>query len=201
MGTIVTVWAYVWLVVVIVLALASRRLGRTRMASWLVLVGLFLLSLEEPLLTFWLGWQSPKGDPDGMATLITPMARVHAIDSALFAASLMVLLGWIAFTAFRRGERWALRVLGFGLAIVAIVEVATSFLVFSRGLPLPGPGGLAGRQGFGWHPVMVGLLAWGIGLWLRRSELAASPSSGAGLQRGESARRDFAPEAPGPGAR
>jgi hypothetical protein len=41
-------------------------------------------------------------------------------------------------------------------------------VVFSRGLALPGPAGAAGRNGFGWQPLAVGLLAWAVGLRVGR---------------------------------
>ncbi|MGH9854015.1 MAG: hypothetical protein ACREBD_29570 [Blastocatellia bacterium] len=169
MSTIVTVWAYICLATVIALVVAARRIGRDRAGAWLVALGLFMLAIEEPALTFWLGLADPQGDHDGMATLITPQARAHVLDAGVFGAALAALLGWIAMTAFRRGERWARRVLSWGLAVAAATEGATTLFVFSRGLPLPGPGGAAGQNGFGWEPIAVGLLAWAAGLWLMRS--------------------------------
>jgi len=167
MSTIVTVWAYVCLAIVIALAVAARRIGRDRAAAWLVTLGLFLLAIEEPALIFWFGLADPQGDRDGMATLITPQARAHVLDAGVFGVALAALLGWIAMTAFRRGERWAGRVLSWGLAVAVATEGATTLFVFSRGLPLPGPGGAAGENGFGWEPLAVGLLAWAAGLWPR----------------------------------
>ena len=82
-GTGVIVWAAAWLAAVMTLALLSRRLGRARTAAWLIGIGVFLLALEEPALTLWLGIAGPKGDRDGMATLVTPMARAHVLDAAI----------------------------------------------------------------------------------------------------------------------
>ena len=166
MNMIVTVWAGVCLATVVAFAVAARRVGRSRAAAWLVALGLVVLVLEEPAITFWLAVTGPGADPDGMAGLITPMARAHALDAGLFGVASAVLLGWVALTAFKRGERWAQRVLRWALAVVAITEAASALLVFSRGLPLPGPGGGAGQAGFGWQPIAVGLLAWTVGLWL-----------------------------------
>ncbi|OLB73716.1 MAG: hypothetical protein AUI14_25425 [Actinobacteria bacterium 13_2_20CM_2_71_6] len=168
MSTVVNVWAAVCLTVVVALVLAARRLGRERAAAWLVVIGVVLLTLEEPALLFWLGVADPRADHDGVATLVTPMARAHIIDAGVYGVGAAVLLGWIAMTALRRGDRWARRVLAWGLAVVAATEAATVLLVFSRGLPAPGPGGEAGESGFGWSPLAVGLLAWAAGLWLTR---------------------------------
>jgi hypothetical protein len=125
-----------------------------------------MLSLEEPALTLWLGLAAPGSDRDGIAGLVTPQARAHVVDAAVFSLGLAALLVRTAAGPFRRGERWAARILTAALAVVAAAEIATSALVFSRGLPLPGPGGAAGAGGFGWQPVAVGLLAWAAGLAL-----------------------------------
>jgi hypothetical protein len=174
MGTFVTIWGYICVAIVIVLVIAARRIGQARVAVWLILFGLFLLAIEEPLLLFWLGISTPQGDSDGIATLITPLAQAHILNAAVFSTTLAVLLGWIAMTAFRRGEHWATNILTWGLIIATITEAATMFFVFSRGLPLPGPGGIAGANGFGWQPIVAGLLAWAAGLWLMRSAQRAS---------------------------
>src|SRR5215472_697756 len=97
-GTGVIVWAAAWLVVVVALALLSRRLGRARTAAWLIVIGLFLLALEEPLLTLWLSITGPKGDRDGMATLVTPMARAHVLDAAMVSIAAAIALGYVAVT-------------------------------------------------------------------------------------------------------
>jgi hypothetical protein len=172
-ATLVAAWAYACLAAVIVLVAGAGRLGRERVAASLVVLGLFMLAVEEPLLTLWLGLASPEGDRDSMATLITAQARAHVLVAALYASALMALLGWVAVTAFRRGELWAGHVLGWGWALAAVGEVAAVLLVHSRGLPIPGPGGAPGAAGFGWEPLAVGLLAWAAGLWLRRSSSAA----------------------------
>jgi hypothetical protein len=168
MYTIVSVWAGTCLAVVVTLAATARRIGRPRAAAWLVVLGVVVLTLEEPAITFWLAIAGPGMDPDGTAGLITPMARAHVLDAGLFGIASAGLLGWVTLTAFRRGERWARYLLGWGLVVVAATETASALLVFSRGLPLPGPGGVAGHAGFGWQPVVVGLLAWATGLWLAR---------------------------------
>jgi hypothetical protein len=168
-NTIITAWAAAWLVVAVGLTVAARRIGPARASAWLVVLGLALLVLEEPVLTLWLASTGQRGDRDGMNGLVTPMARAHVLDAAVFGLTAAVLLGWIALTAFRRGHRWAHRVLRWGLAVTAVTEAATVLFVFSRGLPLPGPGGTAGRAGFGWQPVAAGLLAWALGLWVART--------------------------------
>jgi hypothetical protein len=180
-STIVSVWAAVCLAVVVALTAFATRLGRPRAAAWLVVIGLVVLVLEEPALTTWLAIGRPGSDGDGMAGLITPMARAHVLDAGVFGVASAGLLGWVALTAFRRGERWARHVLRWALVVVAATEVASGLLVFSRGLPLPGPGGTAGHTGFGWQPVAVGLVAWAIGLRLaprpRPAGSAAEPPS------------------------
>jgi hypothetical protein len=175
MSTAVSIWAYLWLAIVVVLTAVAPRIGKRRVAPWLVIIGLFLFSVEEPLLTFWLVLSDPRIDHDGMATLITGQARAHVFDASAVSAASLVLLGWIAMTAFRRGERWARRVLVVGWVFVAATVLTTTVFVFSRGLPVPGPGGIEGEAGFGWKPLAVALLAWAIGVVLG----SAAPSEAA----------------------
>jgi len=54
----------------------------------------------------------------------------------------------------------------------AWLVVATTALVFSRGLPLPG---VAGGNRFGWQPLAVGLFAWTAGLVLARPAPTREP--------------------------
>jgi hypothetical protein len=186
MSTIVTVWAGACLAVTVALTVAARRFGRLRAASWLVVLGVVVLVLEEPAITGWLAVAGPAADPDGTSGLITPMARAHDLDAALFGVAAAGLLVRVALTALRRGESWARHLLGWGLLVVTATEAVSVALVYSRGLPLPGPGGTAGRAGFGWQPVAVGLLAWATGLWLARPARSAgrTPSRSAAFGTG-----------------
>ncbi|MFI6322834.1 hypothetical protein ACIBG8_35235 [Nonomuraea sp. NPDC050556] len=162
------VWALLIVVIVLVLVLLRDRLGRPRAASFLVVLGLFALAGEETLLTgFWAAAPSTM-DRDGLADLVTAPARAHILDSAVLGTALFVLLGWIALTAFRRGERWAARVLAAGWFVVAAAVAVTMVTVYSRGLPLPTPGGRAEGAGYGWEQLAAGLLAWATGLWVGR---------------------------------
>jgi hypothetical protein len=180
MSTVVTIWAGVAFAMVIALAAAARRIGRSRSAAWLVVLGLVLVTLEEPVLTLWLGLSGRQGDPDGMASSVTPMARAHVLDAGVYSTAAAVLLGWIALTSFRRGEAWARRVLAWGLVVTLATGAATTLLVFSRGLPVPGTPGSAA---FGWQPVAVGLLSWATGLWLARAARPVPQASPVGASR------------------
>jgi hypothetical protein len=164
-STVINVWAGIWLVVVVALSLLARRIGAARTAPWLVVIGLFLLVGEEPALTLWLASATPSADRDGMATLITPMARAHVLDAGIVALAAVIALGYVAVRRLRTGEPRAWRVLAWGFAVALLAEVITTAFVFSRGLPVPGA---AGRDGIGWQPVAVGLLAWAAGLLLSR---------------------------------
>jgi hypothetical protein len=168
-GTVITIWALAWLVIVATLAAAARRIGTARAAAWLIAIGLFLLVIEEPALTVWLAMTGPRSDRDGMATLITPMAQAHVLDAGMVAVAVTIGLGYVTFTGVRRARRSSWRVLAWGFAVALVAEVITTTLVFSRGLPLPG---VAGRDAFGWQPVAVGLLAWALGLALGRPSRA-----------------------------
>jgi hypothetical protein len=181
-----TAWAVGCSLAIMALLFTSRRIGRPRAASWLVVLGIFMLAVEEPGLTLWLGLADPAIEPDGMAGLVTAMARAHVLDAAVFGVAAAWWLGRIAFTTFRRGHAGAARVLLLALGVVALAELATTVLVFSRGLPMPGPGELAGASGFGWQPVAVGLTAWAAGLALRACSTdrpLAALSAGKGAAR------------------
>lgn len=167
-STTITVWALAWVLVAAVLVATAGRIGRYRAGAWLVVIGLFLLAIEEPLLTLWLALVGPDGDPDGLATLVTPMARAHALDAAAYGGAAAVLLCALALTGVRRGEHGTWRVLAWAFAVAVLVEAATTTLVFSRGLPLPGAAGDAGAGRFGWQPLAVGLLSWAAGLVVAR---------------------------------
>ncbi|MFI9550859.1 hypothetical protein [Nonomuraea endophytica] len=155
-------WALIGLAATLTLVSLSGRIGRERAAAWLVVLGLVMLALEEPLLTLFWSVAGPGADRDGMATLVTELARAHVLDSGAMAAGLLVLLGWIALTAFRRGERWAVGVMSAAWVVVAVIVVTTTLAVHGRGLPV-GPG-----SGFGWEQLAVGLLSWLAGLWVMR---------------------------------
>jgi hypothetical protein len=159
-------WALAGLAIAVGLWLASARIGRARAAAALVVLGVVMLSLEEPALSLWLALADAGVDRDGIAARVTPMARAHVLDAAVFSLGLAALLARIAVTSFRRGERWAARVLAAALAVAVAAEVATTVLVSSRGLPLPPPADRG--AGFGWQPVAVALAAWSAGLVLRR---------------------------------
>ena len=162
--TIATIWALVWLAVVAALAVLRRRIGRSRAGAWLIVIGLVLLTIEEPALTLWISMAGPGSDPDGMATLVTPMARAHVVDAAIVGLAAAAALIYLAVQGITKQRRWAWLALAWGFAVALAAELTTTLFIFSRGLPLPGVAGEAGRGGFGWQPVAVALLAWALGL-------------------------------------
>ncbi|TCO53494.1 hypothetical protein [Actinocrispum wychmicini] len=152
---IFALWAGLGLVVTIALVVAARRVEKAR--GWLVIVGLVMLAGEEPMLTWFWALIGPGGDKDGMSGLITTAAQTHVMDTAILGFGLYVFMGWIAMTAFLRGERWAAKVLAAGWFLTAATLLATSLTLYPRGLFGPG---------YGWDSLAVGLLAWGCALWL-----------------------------------
>jgi hypothetical protein len=168
---IVTAFAYACLLISGVLLLAARSIGASRAAAWMVVIGLCMLTIEVTAFTFWLGLADPQGDRDGMATIITPPARAGVLDSAVFGTAFFVLLGWLAMTHFARGEPWARGALLAAWVVTTTTLVVTMLCVYSRGLPLPTPGGAAEGAGFGWEMILFGLLSWAMGLWLHRKHL------------------------------
>ncbi len=160
----VTLYALAGLLVALLLVVLSRRIGAARSASWLVVLGLGMLKLEEPGLTLWLALSRAPSERDGMAALITPQARAHVLDASIFAALFLLALGWLALDPWPRGEPWAKRGLWLGWLACAGTLLATVLFVYSRGLPLPTPGGSAPGAGYGWQPLAVGLFVWVLGL-------------------------------------
>jgi uncharacterized protein YndB with AHSA1/START domain len=216
-SAIATGWALVCLAAGIALIAASPRIGRRRAAGWLVVLGITVLTIEEAGLTLWFAVADPAGDPDGVAGLVTPVARARILDAAVFGLAVAALQCWIALTAYRRDEAWARRLLTYGLVIVTFTVTATTVFVSSRGLPLPVP---AEPAKFGWQPVAVALLLWAAGLWHGRKvhdgqltatrDIPVAPEhayaaimSAAGLQQwfGGVSRVDTDPGWPTPGAR
>lgn len=171
---IVLIWALIGLLVTIVLVAQSRRSGREKAAGRLVVFGLVVLAMEEPLLTLFWVTADPQTDRYGLATVATESTRAHVLDSATFGSAFFVLLGWIALTAFRRGERWAKRALLAGWVLVAATTLLSALAIYSRGVPVPTAGGNSDGAGYGWEQVLVGLLSWGSGLWLLRSARPAA---------------------------
>lgn len=176
-GTVESIWSLACLAIVFAVAMTARRMGRARAGAWLVLLGLFLLAIEGPVLTLWLSFVTPRTDPDGMASLVTPMARAHVLELGGQGLAAAALLGWLALTGLRRGEPRARLILWLGLGAVAAAGLATTLFVFSRGLPVPGAAGSAGRGHFGWQPVAVGLFAWTVGLVLARPVRVDRPTA------------------------
>lgn len=168
MSTAVSIWAGVCLTIAFGLIAVRHRLGIGRASAWLVVLGLFVFTIEESALTLWFAMATVQTDHDGIAGLVTPQTQAHVIDASIFGIAFAILLGWIAMSAFRRGDLWATRVLIGGWLTAAAAISLTTVMVFSRGLPLPSPGGLPGREGFGWMPLAVALIAWAIGLWMRQ---------------------------------
>ena len=162
------IWSLSWLAGVGFLLAALPRLGRLEVASWLTVLGIGLLMIEEPLLTFWFALADSRTEIDGIADLVTSQAQAHVFVASAWAIAWAGVLIWVARARLRRHERWSWFVLLVGLVVAGGSELLTSLLVFSRGLPLPTSGGVAGSAGLGWQPVAVGLLAWSLGLALAR---------------------------------
>jgi hypothetical protein len=173
MSNFVTVWALAWLAVVVTLTVLRGRIGALRTGAMLVVIGVALLVFEEPALTLWLGLVGPSGDADGMSGRVTAMARAHVLDAAIISLAASAALIYVALRGFRKGHRWSWPVLVWGFHITLAAELITTLFVFSRGLAVPGAAGDAGRGAFGWQPVAVALLAWGLGLVIGRPPIKA----------------------------
>ncbi len=170
MAATISLWALAWLALAALLVAASPRLGRLRVAVWLCWIGLFLLTVEDALLTAWLALASPAGapaglsDPDGIAGLVPQAARAGVLNTAAWAVGGAILAGWIARRALAAGRRWAWWALSTLFGLVAVTHAGTAWTIHSRGLPFPTPA--AEQGGFGWEPIAVGLLCWGAALTL-----------------------------------
>src|SRR6476660_2626518 len=116
MPIIATIWALVWLAVVAALTVLRARIGRPRAGAWLIVIGLVLLTIEEPALTLWISTASPATDPDGMATLVTPMAQAHVVDAAIVSLAAATALIYLAVQGLRKHRRLARPALAWGFA-------------------------------------------------------------------------------------
>ena len=184
MATAVSLWALAWLVVTAAVCAAAARLGPLRAAVWLTWIGLFLLTVEDGLLTAWYAVAAPSSaagatwlaDPEGVAGLVPEQVRAGVLNSATWAVVGALLAGWLARRALRDGQPWAWRALATAFAAVLTAHAITGWTIFSRGVPVPGPGGAV--PGFGWEPIAVGLLAWALALAVSyRSVFTASGGS------------------------
>ncbi|MFI9508026.1 hypothetical protein [Nocardia sp. NPDC052566] len=160
---IVLVWAVAGLVIAAALLAAMRWIGRERSAAWLVVLGLVLVAVEEPLLTAFWALSTPETDHDGIASFVTKATQAHVLDSALLATAGFFALGCIALTRFRRAERWAVRAMGIGWLAAAAIALLSTLTLYPRGLPIG-----AAPHGYGWPQLAVGFAAWAAGLWLIR---------------------------------
>jgi hypothetical protein len=188
----VIVWAALGLAGGVALVAAIPRLGRLAAASWLGVLGAGLLAVEDPLLLFWFALARPSGgagdapgwppvDPQGVAGLVDSQVRAAMFTTAVWGVVGALLVGWVARVALRRGEPWAWRALLVAFLAVAGADVVGALLVFSRGLPLPTPGGAV--PGFGWPPIAVGLLAWATALAVSYGPIFGRSAGRAGGER------------------
>jgi hypothetical protein len=156
-STIIALWALPWAIAVVVLVAAAPRLGRLEAASWLFVIGAFLMASEDAVLPFEFAIATPAMDTDGLRGLVRPHVIVHLLSAGAWTVAAAVLSGWIARTALRRGERWAWWALLVGFLIGAGTDLTAASLVFAHGAPLPVT---ATAGGFGWQPIAVYLAAW-----------------------------------------
>jgi hypothetical protein len=164
LSTMVAVWAVPWLIAVVVLLARAPRIGELEAASWLIVIGAFLVAMEDAGLPFWLGLVDSSIDPQRVAAIVHPHVRGHMLTAAGWTVVASVLAGWIARSPLRRGERWAWLSLLVAMLLGWGSDLAVAVLIFSHGLPLPGPGGQI--AGFGWQPIAVSLGARAAGLAL-----------------------------------
>jgi hypothetical protein len=142
--------------VVLALVVARKRLGALNTASWLVILGAFVLLGEHPQFT--LTYAAGGVWPESRQMMLIPHARIHFFMAGIYAVLAMVLLGVIARTLLREGRR-----AGWYAVLVAVVagggfDLVMGGLWYQHGSPLY----LMGErtQGGGWEFLYVYLIAW-----------------------------------------
>lgn len=124
--------------VIIVLVAARRRLGALNAASWLVIWGAIIIATEHPL--FAIAFSLPlEGIADELRTHpmpLLPHARTHFFMAGIYTIVGLVLLGVIARTLLREGQRAGWYAVLFALVLGAGSEIAIGAQWFQHGSPL-----------------------------------------------------------------
>jgi len=178
LGSIIAVWASVWVVVAAVVLVAGLRRGRQLWAAaWLVSIGAFLAAQEDPLLIIQMASAAHSaGFRDGVLGLVDPHTRGHMYGAAVLALAGVGLTVVIAHAALRRGEVWAWWSLTAFWLLSAGADVFEVFGIYPHDFPLA-PTPADGVRGFGWQTLAAWILIWAVGL------AVAAPTVLAGKRR------------------
>lgn len=165
LGSIIAIWAILWVLVAVAVAVAGLRRGRPLpTAAWLVTIGAFLAAQEDPLLIIQMTSGRPSlGNRDGVLGLVHAHTRGHMYGTAILALAGLGLAVVIAHAAMRRRDVWAWWALaGFWLAGTA-ADLFEVLGIYPHGFPL-GPTPADGVRGFGWPTLAAWILIWAGGL-------------------------------------
>ncbi len=164
----VGIWAGIWAGVAAIVAYRARRGDRLNAAGWMIVIAAFLAAQEDPGLLIWMASVGPGVDRDGVVGLVHPHTIGHMYGGAFLALAGLLMCGWVARTAFRRGERWAWNALLMFLLVAGGVDIYEVLFIYPHGFPL-GATPADGVRGFGWLEIAAWILIWATALAYSRS--------------------------------
>ena len=144
------------LAVILTLLIASNRLGRLNAASWLVVLGAFVIASEHA--QFAISYTVPFITTEGSMRLL-PHARLHFFMAGIYTIIGLVLLCVIARTLLKEGRRSGWYALLFALLAGGGFDLVMGGLWFQHGSPLYQLFGEP-MQGFGWEFLYAYPVAW-----------------------------------------
>src|SRR5262245_42625825 len=158
----IQIGAIVFLAIIVIIVAARRRLGELNAASWLVILGAFILLTEHP--QFAIAYS--VGFADELLThpmTVTPHACTHFFMAGIYTIIGLVLLCVIARTLLREGRRAGWYSVLFALVLGAGFDIAIGAQWFQHGSPLYRLFGIQ-PTGFGWEFLYVYFAAWIVAL-------------------------------------
>jgi hypothetical protein len=166
----IAVWSALWIALAGVIAYRARRGDCLRAASWMIAIAAFLAAGEDPGLLIYMASLPVRADRDTVLGLVHPHTRGHMYGGAILALGGLIVCVWVAFTALRRGERWAWAALLVYLSLGASVDIVEILFIYPHGFPL-GVTPPDGVRGFGWTAIAAWILIWSFALWYCRPQL------------------------------
>jgi hypothetical protein len=146
------------------------KTDRLRVAGWMIAIAAFLAALEDPTLLIYMASLPVGTDRDAVLGLVHPHTRGHMYGAAILALGGLVVCVCIAFTALRRGQRWAWSALLVFLLMGAAVDITEVLFIYPHGFPL-GATPPDGVRGWGWPGIAAWILIWGFALWYCQPQL------------------------------
>lgn len=174
----IALWAAVWVILSAVIAYRARNGDRLTAAGWMIVIAAFLAAQEDPGLLIWMASLHPFQDRDGVLGVVHAHTIGHMYGGASFAIAGLIVCGWVARTALRRGERWAWNALLSYLCLAGGVDIVEMLFIYPHGFPL-GATPLDGVRGFGWYQLVAWIAIWTFALAYARPRLRTGAAQAA----------------------